>query len=552
MAGYKLLLDVPSRQPALGFTDIARGLQELITESDPQFAVGIFGNWGSGKSTLMAAIKRGLDTVAKESTVTVDFNAWRYEREEHLIVPLLDSVREALVAWTPASDRGPALKTASTIGKAVRSILAGMSVRFGLPGAVEMSFEANRALAEGRQISEEELSQRVPRSFYHASFAALRDAFAEFAATDQTGRASRRIVVFVDDLDRCLPESALQVLESMKLFFDLPGFIFVVGLDKQIIELAVETKYPATRGEATPDGQNVHVRVTGTDYVKKIFQLPYRLQPVGVNDLDDFLKATYDEANLPADQREELKSLRTHLDYIVRDGAVNPREIKRYINLYVLQTKVDSDESLRRDVMVALQTVGFRDDWYDVYNALLQYGPALVDALRRRAAGETQALDLLDPELTALNPEFLRYVAAGEPGAPLLDAMDLDRYIFSGEAVRSSQDRRLLDAIRALGSLGAQLRGLAAGETPPAEAPTDLRSSLSTVQAAISSVVVAPSIRQAVEELKPAVDALRPEGSDGDQTQARAAALAMRVRDLSRLLLRVYRAGDVGTDAHPT
>jgi predicted KAP-like P-loop ATPase len=39
-----------------------------------------------------------------------------------------------------------------------------------------------------------------------------------------------KIVIFVDDLDRCLPDNALDVIESMKLFFDLPGFVFVVGL----------------------------------------------------------------------------------------------------------------------------------------------------------------------------------------------------------------------------------------------------------------------------------------------------------------------------------
>jgi hypothetical protein len=49
--GYKILLDVPSRRPALGFAENALALKEIISESDPRFAIGIFGGWGSGQAS---------------------------------------------------------------------------------------------------------------------------------------------------------------------------------------------------------------------------------------------------------------------------------------------------------------------------------------------------------------------------------------------------------------------------------------------------------------------------------------------------------------------
>lgn len=110
-----------------------------------------------------------------------------------------------------------------------------------------MSFDANKALQARRDAQQEELDAHVPRSFYHASFQALSKAFQNFAGP----KTGRRIVVFVDDLDRCFPESALQVLESMKLFFDLRGFVFVVGLDKEVVQHVIDLKY----------GQNV---ISGT------------------------------------------------------------------------------------------------------------------------------------------------------------------------------------------------------------------------------------------------------------------------------------------------
>jgi predicted KAP-like P-loop ATPase len=66
----------------------------------------------------------------------------------------------------------------------------------------------------------------------------LERAFSELSASGVT-----RVVVLVDDLDRCLPTNALDVLESMKLFFDLPGFVFVVALDEEVVERAIRAKF---------------------------------------------------------------------------------------------------------------------------------------------------------------------------------------------------------------------------------------------------------------------------------------------------------------------
>jgi hypothetical protein len=451
---WKLLLDVPPRQPALGFSHRARALAQIIMESEPQFAIGIFGGWGSGKTTLMRAIEDELDSTR---VVAVQFSAWRYEKEEHLIVPLLDVIREALVTWSDEhlTDSETAKRTAATIGKVTRSILAGVSVRVGLPHALEMSFDANRALEASREFRKKELEARVPRSFYHASFRALSDAFADFVG-DQ---ADRRIVVFVDDLDRCLPESALQVLESMKLFFDLQGFVFVVGLDQDIVELVIDAKYgrdarPTERAERT--GKS---RMSGIEYVKKIFQLPYRLEPVAVEQLKEFLSTAYSEAGLPPAQQNDLRErVEPHLRYIVGDAGVNPREIKRYINAYTLQRKISGQ--LDPDVLLTLQTIRFRDDWSHVQDATLAYGPLFIETLGRQV-GELRpaALQELDPELT-LPDSFLEYVAPSRPGnailrraedRSLMHAGDIDKYIYRGEAVRTAQDPAVLEVIRISG-----------------------------------------------------------------------------------------------------
>jgi hypothetical protein len=451
-AGFKLLLDVPARQPALGFPSTARALAEIVMESDPQFAIGIFGGWGSGKTTLMRAIEDQLDS---DRAISVQFSAWRYEKEEHLIVPLLDVIRESLVNWADkdGSEGETAKRTAATIGKATRSILAGLSLRVGLPNALEVSFEANKALQARRESEKEELDARVPHSFYHASFRALSEAFEAFAEP----KTGRRIVVFVDDLDRCFPESALQVLESMKLFFDLQGFVFVVALDKEVVQQVIDLKYGRQVGSETSAESGRESRVSGEEYIKKVFQVPYQLAPVVPESLDAFLSAAYEEARLPQAQRDHLhKHVERHLSYVVGDTGVNPREIKRYINAYTLQRKIS--EQLDPDVVLVLQTIAFRPDWRHVHNAILAYGPFFVEALGQalHGFGQPTAVKGLDPELT-LPDSLLEYLERDRPGevilsrsekGTLLHADGIDRYIYRGEAVRSPQDPFLLRAIR--------------------------------------------------------------------------------------------------------
>jgi len=460
MSDFKIILDSPSDQPALGFDQTALALKEIIEASKPQFVVGIFGSWGSGKTTLMRAIERKLNS---SKSLTLQFSAWRYEKEPNLIIPLLDVVREGLILWAeqnkPAQQK--ALTTASTIGKAIYSLLAGLSFKVGLPNALEISYKANESLAQARDFAEKEKAARVPRSFYYAAFRALGDSFKEFLGSDG---GPDRIVVFVDDLDRCLPHGALEVLEAMKLFFDLAGFIFVVGLDQSVVERSIDLKY---RSDSSTDASssNSAYQIRGADYIKKIFQVPFSVAPVAVTQLDEFLDAIYNESQLPLAQITDFRNqVAPHLRYIIAESGVNPREIKRYLNAYTLGTKIKPH--LDRNVALALQTIAFRRDWETVRRAVLSYREIFVDALRRRVAEhDFTAITDLDPTLTGIPESFFNYVSDSNPGSVLLNPQNLDEYIYSGEATRSSLSTLFLDAIRDVAQLSKQLRQLQSAET---------------------------------------------------------------------------------------
>jgi KAP family P-loop domain len=545
-AGHRILLDTPSDRPALGFPEIADALAEIVMVSAPRFAIGLFGGWGSGKTTLMQAIEAQLDD---SRAIAVRFSAWRYEKEEHLIVPLLDTIRDALIVWGTGrkGHQQAAQKTAKTIGMVMRSILAGSSVKLGVPGAIDFSFDANKALAAAEQRSQANAAARVPRSSYHASFRALKEAFEEFAGPD----ANRRIVVFVDDLDRCLPESALQVLESMKLFFDLDGFVFVVGLDRDVVETVIDSKFPRVQ---QADGDTAATTIRGFEYIKKIFQVPFPLTPVVLDQLPEFLDCAFDEADLPSAQRHELEQVVVpHLRYVVGDDNVNPREIKRYINAYTLVTRIHRD--LDPAVLLALQTLDFRRDWSQVDDALLAYQGAFLDALGRRAA-EPTALEDLDPELVSLPDDFLEYVSAQAPGERLLQTSDIERYLFNAEASRSTHDPSLLRAIRDLGQVrrtlaeairtrpsnGAVLRDVhrlvaqVRSATPP---PT------TSTLAGLVHEDLADLMSQLEPEVKSASAGEKEQRTDWERLRPLFESWETTARRAAKRLLRLYHAGNV-------
>ena len=454
----KILIDSPSQKPKLGFDATACALAQIIRDSSPRFAVGIFGGWGSGKTTLMDEIRRRLS----ETVVSVEFNAWRYEREPQLLIPLLDTVRGALVEWATGKDadtRERVRAVARRVGRIIRGLAAGLSGEVGLPGAVKVKYDVAKSIDALTMSGDTE----QPQSLYVAAFSELSQAFADLSA-----QGVGKVVIFVDDLDRCLPENALDVIESMKLFFDLPGFVFVVGLDEDIVQRAVCTRFRENPCLLAPTATAADVAVTpdaqlARDYLEKIFQVQYRLPPVMAEQLNDLLEAMYSEAKLSAGQLQDCRQrVATHLRYVAVRGQVNPREVKRFLNTYTLQMLVRPQ--LDRDIVMSLQTLVFRYDWRVLYDAILTDPILFSAALARYRDGDDRAFEDLSPDLGLVQGELATYLRS-DAVAALAACQSLGPYVTSLESTG-----RILPwlpvAYRELGRLRCEIRHIRGIESP--------------------------------------------------------------------------------------
>jgi predicted KAP-like P-loop ATPase len=80
-------------------------------------------------------------------------------------------------------------------------------------------------------------------------------------------------VVFIDDLDRCLPEKAVQTLELIKTVFNVESFAFVLALDDEVIERGIGHCYK----DYELQDKKPKMPITGFEYLEKIVHLPFRL-----------------------------------------------------------------------------------------------------------------------------------------------------------------------------------------------------------------------------------------------------------------------------------
>ncbi|MBI2305486.1 MAG: pentapeptide repeat-containing protein [Chloroflexi bacterium] len=287
-----------------------------FTGTQVPLTVGIHGEWGSGKTSLMRLVKGKLKEGLKPAKdfapcKTVWFNAWKYAKHEELFVALVEEVLRAMEkdgflgkvrAWLDDPKQGEFNWTgfmASAVSNLV-SIPLGSIVPDASQFERESSFRKNLAFYDE----------------FRSAFASLSDHFID-------KKKGGRLVVFIDDLDRCLPHKAVQVLEAIKLFMDQQDCVFVLGAAEETVAHAVQSYY-AKEQMGT---------INGHEYMEKIVQVRFPLPPIRQADMEAYVGAL-------AQVDESTKNL---LKLIIQGIPTNPRKIKTFLNHVEVQWALVAD-----------------------------------------------------------------------------------------------------------------------------------------------------------------------------------------------------------------
>ncbi|PZV03174.1 MAG: hypothetical protein DCF32_14305 [Leptolyngbya sp.] len=144
-------------------------------------------------------------------------------------------------------------------------------------------------------------------------------------------RGPARVVVYIDDLDRCPPDRVVQVLEAIQLLVKTPLFIAVLAIDERYITRALEQFYKGVLLR--------HGSPSGTDYLEKIIQLPYRVRPIMANSLETYLRAQVviqDNATGGTKFSEFSRQEFNLLLECCKQVDLSPRTLRRLTNVYKL------------------------------------------------------------------------------------------------------------------------------------------------------------------------------------------------------------------------
>jgi KAP family P-loop domain len=300
------LSDEPLSDATLFNVDrIVSALHEVITSTSDETSLNICisGGWGSGKTTVLRTLLQSFNhqAIAGSQTsntayISMWFDPWKLSTE----VEARDSLIRRIMALVE-SDADFLNRASIAVDR--KNVVRLLSERLLKINADQLSaFYRLDARAEGSFDEIEELFRRIAMTYLNDS------------------GTRRRIIVFVDDLDRCRPSRVVEVLEAVKLFFDLPGMVFVFGLDRDQVAEAIAISYDFPIEKA---------RV----YLEKVFQLTYVLPQKGMEDLTEFVIHNLERLDIRLPNKALAMS-------IVNRFGRNLRNLKLFMNSFSLQRRL--------------------------------------------------------------------------------------------------------------------------------------------------------------------------------------------------------------------
>jgi hypothetical protein len=419
---YQVWSDNETEEDLIGFRVHAELIRSVVTDAKIlPVVLGIFGDWGSGKSSIMRMLQKDLDS--DEKTICLYFNGWMFEGYEDAKTALLSSILIQIgehkrfgekakdkvvgllkrVKWMEVAKAGlkhvglpfaTALITGGVGGVVAAVGTAATGAASKVAAAVSGSGTAGSDHGEHKKWSD--FIEEDPGKPDLLEVRKFREEFAEMLA--ETDIAS--VVILIDDLDRCLPERIIETLEAIKLFAAVPKTAFVIGADPRIVRHAIATRYVKQQigKDAISSDEEQYDLIK--DYLEKLIQVPYhlpRLSPAEIETymnllacqkalgteenaklLEHWLKnrkknmyAAYRQAEVcealgsadavPKELVDQLSWSNSIADVVTEGLKGNPRQVKRMLNAMALRKQLAkvADIKIRDEVLAKLMVLEY-------------------------------------------------------------------------------------------------------------------------------------------------------------------------------------------------
>ncbi len=256
--------DDPFKNDLLNRKESAQILTELLKSTEEPLVLCVDAPWGEGKTTFLRMWEEHLRS---ERFPTVYFSAWENDFSEDALVSLLAELEHGLEMLLVGKS------TARKVFNVMKELGAGL-VKIGIPaaakaftaGLLDLNAVAKSAFADlSERFAQEQIKKYESSKHNVADFRKKLEEFAAEIGKTEGGEEQRvlPLVILVDELDRCRPTYAIEVLEKVKHFFNVPNVIFVLALHKEQFEHSIDRIY----------GHQLDVQ----GYLKRFIDLDYTL-----------------------------------------------------------------------------------------------------------------------------------------------------------------------------------------------------------------------------------------------------------------------------------
>lgn len=370
----------------------------LLEYPERPVTIGVHGDWGAGKSSVLEMIDAGVAN--KDGVLCLKFNGWRFQGFEDAKIALLEGIVTGLLEERPALSKATEkvksvfrridwLKVAKNAGglaitaftgipplSQVQSVLSTLDTLVRDPTSRPPKEKIDEAFDNVYSL----LKPDVPSKNVPEEIGEFRKAFDDLLDDAKI----KRLIVLIDDLDRCLPDTAIETLEAVRLFVFTSRTAFVVAADEAMIEYAVRKHFPDLPDSTGP-------QTYARNYLEKLIQIPFRIPPLGITETRIYItlllvgasltESDPDFRNLIVAARERLKRpwagqvidaalirdnlgnkasavsdaliLSDQIGPILANGARgNPRQIKRFLNALILRKRTADARGFGDDIKI--------------------------------------------------------------------------------------------------------------------------------------------------------------------------------------------------------
>ena len=399
--------DNETNEDLLGYQVHADLLKEVVLDSTMlPITIGIFGDWGSGKSSLMLLMKESIDQWMKEEAdkkgkiAQIQFNSWQFENYEDTKLTLIETVLTEIEK--DLKKKQSVIKNGIDFLKKIKYLKLGVFFlkKIGQQVVPEELLKLLPTKAEWEKELTDDDAKLLIEEVSKGNATKFIERFREDFEKIVVGADYRSVIVYIDDLDRCEPSRIIQCLEAVKLFVNVKRTAFVIGADERIIEHAIEERYNHKIEKKT-------ISSPYSDYMEKLIQLPYRIPKLSFSEQETYITLLLcskmgDEKFKGVHQKflefrkkdkhskydlNQLKSENKDLDFGQVEVLLpiipvmkkflngNPRQLKRFLNTFDMRrrmARVAGFDNIKPNILVKLMVLEYnsvlRENIDDLYN----------------------------------------------------------------------------------------------------------------------------------------------------------------------------------------